>query len=668
MTDLAKLVVKLEAQTAQYSDALDRATKRLNKFDNEAKISAKSIAKGVGAAVVGAALGFAAMTREAINTADKMGEMAEASGVAVESLSQLQHAAKLGGTSFDQLYVGLTKLSKAAVESARGSDTARKAFAAIGVTVKDSNGKLKSTEDLLLDVAEQFSKYEDGAGKATLAMELFGKSGVELIPFLNKGRDGIKALMEEADRLGLTISDKAAAAAGEFNDNLDRISGSASGLANQAAQELLPMLSTLADNFATAATEGGAMDLTVKALAVTLKALVTAGVAVVSIFQQLGRVIYGGALAGLALLNKDFKGAMRAYKDAYVDIKKNVEADLETINKIWADHVEKTKESATELDSFMRKMDESIRKSIQGDPTSKRTLNFTDEKVADEQKKKAESALEQIQELERSMRQQVATYYSSEEAAMAYSIAQGELSVKFKEAGAAADPYKDKLIDLSQKLAELKKEAEDLSDFMANIDSEVKKWIDRDAQTIETTLEGLPQAEEQLSDFEKKARENLQDILAGGIEGMLEDGVKKGADGALQAFGDMLEKMAIQAVAAQLAEKIFGTGVSTPQVGGGMSSSGGWLGAAIDWISGAFGRDTGGRGRKGQAYMIGTGAQPEMFLPDTDGEFIPATAWGSMGGKLTQNIYVEGRVDQRSARQMALETARRQRIASMRLG
>jgi hypothetical protein len=46
-------------------------------------------------------------------------------------------------------------------------------------------------------------------------------------------------------------------------------------------------------------------------------------------------------------------------------------------------------------------------------------------------------------------------------------------------------------------------------------------------------------------------------------------------------------------------------------------------------------RDNGGPGVAGTPYMIGTGAQPEVFTPDTNGTFTPANKLGS-----TYNITV----------------------------
>jgi hypothetical protein len=652
MTDLAKLVVKLEAQTAQYMAQLDKANKRLEKFDKSASISAKNIAAGVAAAVSGAVVAFAAMSKSAIDAADDLSKMAQSTGVSTETLSQLKYAADLSGTSMEGLNTSLRKLQKAQADAARGSDTAQKAFDALGVSATNADGSLKSTDELLLDVADRFSQMEDGAAKAALAQELFGKSGADLIPFLNQGRAGIKALTDEADRFGLTVSTKAGKAAEEFNDNLSRAQAVFNGLANQAAEQLLPTFAAITTNFIESAKAGGALEAAVKGLAVILKTLVTAGIVVVSVFEQLGRAIYGNAQALQSLVQGDFKAAAQAYKDTFTDIKQNVTEDLETIAQVWSDTVPQVEGAATQIDN-----------------TLKETLIFNDEKAEDAAKKAADSALKEIKRLEQGLREQVETFNMSEEATIRYRIAQGDLSETFREAGAAAEPYKETIIELTAKLEDLKKEAEETDEFMRGIDESIKKDIERNREIIEGELETMIEVKDEMDKFEERAKENIQDILATGIEESLEGGVKKGADGALDAFMDMLQKMAIQAIAADIAGYLFGE--DSTGFGGSGSGGGGLWGDIADigmsWFGGS--RDQGGRGRKGQAYLIGRGAQPELFVPDTAGEFIPAGAWAGSGGqKLTQNIYVQGRVDQRSARQLELEASRRQRSASMRLG
>lgn len=674
MTDLAKLVVKLEAQTAQYMAQLEKANKRLEKFDRRAEISAGKIAKGVAVAAAAAGVAFAGMALRAVQAADDMGKLAQSSGIAVESLSQLEYATSLSGTSLDELTIGMNKLTKQAVEAAKGSSSAAKAFAAIGVSVKNADGSMKDTEQLMLDVADRFSQIEDGAAKAALAQELFGKSGTKLIPFLNQGRTGIEALKNEADKLGLTITGKAAKAAEEFNDNLDRIKFTAKGLANQAAQQLLPVFGAMAERFAQTATEGGAMDFAVKALSVTLKTLVSTGVIVTSIFQQLGRVVYGVAAAIVRVAQGEFKLAAGEIKDAFSQARSNVTEDMETVAKVWVDAVPQVADAAKGMDAAIRE-----------------TIVFNDEKAGEEARKAAEAALGSLQTLADGLTQQIATYGMAEEAVIRYRVAQGDLAQAVAIGGPAAQEYAQQVILLTDEMERLKRETEQTAENQRVWDAAVAEGkaiteqmrtpVEVYGDTIERLNElldagiilhetydravaaaqdTLDKASQEQNKFLEQASRNVQDILGKGIADVMEGNFKKGAKGALEAFDAMLRQMVAQALAAQLAKKLFGDD--------GVGSGGGWIGMLAKAFKFGGQRDGGGRGRAGQAYLIGTGAQPEMFVPDSAGEFVPAAAWAGGGQRVTQNIYVQGRVDQRSARQLELEAARRQNTARARLG
>jgi hypothetical protein len=99
-----------------------------------------------------------------------------------------------------------------------------------------------STEQALKAVADRFAATADGAGKTAVAMDLFGRSGAQLIPLLNQGSAGLREMGDEARRFGIVISSDAAKAAEVFNDNLTRLGAAARGVGVSLANELLPTL------------------------------------------------------------------------------------------------------------------------------------------------------------------------------------------------------------------------------------------------------------------------------------------------------------------------------------------------------------------------------------------------------------------------------------------
>lgn len=194
---------------------------------------AKSTVLGlVGGLSVGA---FVAAGRAALNFADDIGKMAQKVGMTTEELSKLTYAAKLSDVSMQELQVGVQQLSKNMEAGSEG-------LAALGISATDSAGNLRSTSEVFADVAEAFSKIEDGAGKTAIAMNIFGRSGAQLIPLLNSGRAGLQAMGGEAQRLGVVIGSDAASAAETFNDNVTKLQEGLAGLTQKAIAPLLPKL------------------------------------------------------------------------------------------------------------------------------------------------------------------------------------------------------------------------------------------------------------------------------------------------------------------------------------------------------------------------------------------------------------------------------------------
>lgn len=198
--------------------------------------------KKIGAAMTAASTGMALAIRQQLNTADEMSKASQRLGVPIETLSKLRHAADMSGVSFEQLSVGLKTMSRNMAEAMGGNKTAMKIFEDLGISVVDAEGRMRSTEAVMQDVAEQLSKMPDGAQKTALAMKLFGESGAALLPMLNGGASGLEAMMKEAESLGIVFDKRTGKAAEQFNDNLSRISKTMQGLIVQFAAALAPTL------------------------------------------------------------------------------------------------------------------------------------------------------------------------------------------------------------------------------------------------------------------------------------------------------------------------------------------------------------------------------------------------------------------------------------------
>ena len=201
-------------------------------------MKASNVLGFLGTALAG--ISFVAKIKDQIDMADSLNKMSQKAGISVEALSSLSHAGKLADVDVATLTGGIGKLSKTVLEASTGNKEAAATFTALKVSVQDAQGQIKPTDTILLDLAERFAKMDDGATKTALAMRVFGKSGADLIPFLNQGKDGIKALQVEAERFGIVVSTDTARAAEQFNDNLTKLQSAGQGLSLRLANQVLP--------------------------------------------------------------------------------------------------------------------------------------------------------------------------------------------------------------------------------------------------------------------------------------------------------------------------------------------------------------------------------------------------------------------------------------------
>lgn len=223
--------------------AVDQLRTSMDKLDNAAGAVSKGfgLAKAaVGAfAVVQAAQAVLSFASNTIDAADALNDMSERTGLAVGTLSELEFAAKLNGSSLDELQAALTKVSVKATDAATGNKTAAVAFDALGIAVKNADGSMRSSLQITEDIGDAFKGISDPTLKSALAVEIFGKSGAKLLPVL----ENMRASREEARELGAVVGDDFVKAAADFNDNMDKMGFMAKGFAGTILADVLPALS-----------------------------------------------------------------------------------------------------------------------------------------------------------------------------------------------------------------------------------------------------------------------------------------------------------------------------------------------------------------------------------------------------------------------------------------
>jgi len=185
---------------------------------------------------------FVGLVKGAIDSADAFGKMSDQTGIAANTLQAYVNAGKLAGVSQETIDKGLKRLAQSMREADQGVATYKDSFDSLGISVRGTDGTFKTSEQVLGEVADRFATMENGATKAAISMEIFGRSGANLINLLNGGA----ASLEE---FNYAVSDEFAQNAEFFNDQIAVLAIQFDGFRKQLTDALLPSLNTIVGVF-----------------------------------------------------------------------------------------------------------------------------------------------------------------------------------------------------------------------------------------------------------------------------------------------------------------------------------------------------------------------------------------------------------------------------------
>ena len=323
---IGALRVVLGADTAKFEDNLKSAIGSLEDFGKKAL----TIATGINLANVfeQAFHGVVDSITGAIDAADKLSKASSKFGVPVETLAALSNAAALSDVSVEELGASIARLSKNMVSASGPTTDQAVAFKALGISVKDSSGQLKSSDDILLAVADSFSKFRDGATKTAIAIALFGRAGADMIPVLDKGSAGIKEMEARVRELNPNL-DADTLAAEQFKDALKELAIAKDAIILRliGSSGMLQLIQGLAKQFTQAASDGdklakisqelaSAIQVAGVALQVFVDLLKIAATPSIAFAQALYQITQGNFSGALTAITDGFKGAVGSATDA----------------------------------------------------------------------------------------------------------------------------------------------------------------------------------------------------------------------------------------------------------------------------------------------------------------------------------------------------------------
>lgn len=219
----------------------------LGKAVRDVKAFGFSVAK-VGGAVTGLGTAIAApflvAAKRFADAGSSLNDMSARTGVSVEELSALGHAAQQTGTDMETVEGGIRKMQKALVQGSEENLNAESTFLALGLSVK----KLEqlSPEDQFHAIAEAIGNIPNPTARAGAAMQVFGKSGTALLPMI----EDLNALTKEAKDFGLVFTTDEAKKADALGDAIDLLKASLGRVVTSIGSALAPLLTDLATSAA----------------------------------------------------------------------------------------------------------------------------------------------------------------------------------------------------------------------------------------------------------------------------------------------------------------------------------------------------------------------------------------------------------------------------------
>lgn len=253
---LQREIISTEKDLDKYTDQLDETGKETDQLtqaekkaeDATGKLSGGfTVLKGALANLVADGLrkavdGFKDIMTAAPKFADDILTLASKTHLATDTLQELSYMSGMIDVDVSTVAKSMTKLTKSMASAQGGTGAAADAFRSLGISVTDTNGHLRKSEDVFFDVIDALGGIDNEAERDAVSMSLFGKSATELNPMIEAGSDALKGFADEAHEMGYVLDKDALEALGRVQDEFDRFQRQMESVKNQIGAGVAPAI------------------------------------------------------------------------------------------------------------------------------------------------------------------------------------------------------------------------------------------------------------------------------------------------------------------------------------------------------------------------------------------------------------------------------------------
>jgi hypothetical protein len=232
MAIIRNLVARIQADPKPFVKGIKAARKAANAFAGDivkATIQAGKFALKLTAV---AATATAFLAKRTLDAADEQIKFGKRIGISQKALAGFELANEKAGNAAQVLRLGLQRMSRRIAEASQDMGEAQDALKELGIDAK-AMIELPLEEQFMI-VADALDSVKGSSDKTRLAFKLFDSEGVALINTIRGGSKALEASQEEAEDLGLALSEKAVIGIEDTKDAFTKLQNLLKGTALQA--------------------------------------------------------------------------------------------------------------------------------------------------------------------------------------------------------------------------------------------------------------------------------------------------------------------------------------------------------------------------------------------------------------------------------------------------
>lgn len=239
---------KEKQKLAREIEKVDKANEKLKNIgvmqaENQKKIAATKTEFLKTTAAIGAAFtGTIVAMDKAAGALDRVDKLSQKIGFSRKAFQEWDYILGQSGASIEGLQTGMKTLNGRMHEATKGKGAGAEALKKLNVAAVNTNGTMRKQEEVFDDVVRKLQEMPQGAEKSKLAFELFGKSGLELMPLLNSAGGSVDELRKKAHEMGIVMSDEAVDAGVLYGDTMDDLKKTLGGVATQILTTFMPAI------------------------------------------------------------------------------------------------------------------------------------------------------------------------------------------------------------------------------------------------------------------------------------------------------------------------------------------------------------------------------------------------------------------------------------------